>query len=430
MDNTLKEIAKKSKESSIKLNSLDKETRKKALINIAQALDKNRDLIKNANKKDLTRSTEENIAEPLIKRLKFDDKKIDEVIDGLYTLSNLEDTLGKEQWVEELAPGLNLKKITVPIGVLGIIFESRPDAFVQIAGLALKSGNALILKGGREALETNKILQELISQASIESGLPEGWIENLTTREEVNAMLDLDEYIDLIIPRGSNEFVSYIMDHTKIPVMGHADGICHTYVDKDADIDKAISICIDGKKQYVAVCNATETILVNEDIAEDFLPKLKDALEKEPKVLIKGDERTREIIDVFPATAEDWTAEYLDYTVAVKVVPSTEEAIKHINTYGSGHTDSIVSNNEETLNLFRSLVDSACVFTNCSTRFSDGLRFGFGAEVGISTGKIHARGPVGIDGLMTYKYVLDGNGDIVADFANGNREFTHIFKEQ
>lgn len=424
MQNIL-EQGKSAKNASIELSSLDTETRNNALKEIAKSLDENRDKIKEANDLDIKRSIEEQIDQPLIKRLKFDDKKIDDVIKGINDLIKTEDLINKVEWSKELAPGLILNKVWSPIGVLGIIFESRPDAFVQISSLALKSGNAVLLKGGREALETNRILESIIKEASKKAGVPENWIHNLETREDVNQLLDLDEYIDLIIPRGSNEFVRYIMDNTKIPVMGHADGICHTYIDSSADLDKAVEIAVDGKTQYPAVCNATETLLVHKDIAEDFLPLLKNAFDNGVQVQIKGDDRTRDIIEAEEATNEDWSTEYLDYILSIKVVDSEEEAINHINTFGSGHTDAIVSEDEAALDLFRNKVDSACVFTNCSTRFSDGYRFGFGAEVGISTNKIHARGPVGIEGLMIYKYLLDGNGDIVADFANGKREFTH-----
>ena len=324
----------------------------------------------------------------------------------------------------ELDEGLILDRISVPLGVLGIIFESRPDAFVQISTLALKSGNAVMLKGGREALRTNRALFESIKEGGKKAGLPDGWIQNLESREEVTEMLALDDCIDLIIPRGSNAFVRYIMDHSRIPVMGHADGICHTYIDKDADIDKAVKIAVDGKTQYPAVCNATETLLVHQDIAQAFLPAFKQAL-TEKHTELRGDEAVQKIIEVKPADDRDWKTEYLDYILSVKIVPDEQAAIDHINQFGSGHTDAIVTENTEAAELFTDGVDSACVFVNASTRFSDGYRFGFGAEVGISTSKLHARGPVGLEGLCTYKYVLHGNGDIVADYADGKKQFTH-----
>ena len=310
------------------------------------------------------------------------------------------------------------------MGVIGIIFESRPDALVQISSLCLKSGNSVLLKGGSEAKETNRILTSVIDEASQQAGLPKGWITLLESRSEVNEMLKMDEYIDLIIPRGSNEFVRYIMDHSRIPVMGHADGICHVYADRDADIDMAVKIIVDSKTQSVAVCNATETVLVHRDVADQLLPLLKAQLDKKD-VVIYGDEATCSIIDAKPATEDDWKKEYLDYIVSIRIVNDVDGAIEHINKYGSGHTDSIVTGNKTTALTFMNLVDSGNVFWNASTRFSDGFKYGFGAEVGISTSKLHARGPVGLDGLVSYKYMLIGNGQIVEDYATNRSKFEH-----
>lgn len=316
----------------------------------------------------------------------------------------------------------------MPDWVIGVIFESRPDALVQISTLCLKSGNAVLLKGGREAIRTNRILTELIQKATLEADIPQGWISLLESRDDVNQMLKLDKYIDLIIPRGSNEFVRYIMENSRIPVLGHADGICHCYVDSDADIKMAVDIVNDAKTQYVAVCNATETLLVHSAIASRFLPELKRKLD-ESNVELRGCERTQRIIEVKPASEEDWRTEYLDYILSVKIVDSIDEAIEHINTYGSGHTDAIITDNRGHAEKFMDLVDSGNVFWNCSTRFSDGFRYGFGAEVGISTSKIHARGPVGLDGLTIYKYKLIGKGHIVATMPNtGARSNTGPFR--
>jgi glutamate-5-semialdehyde dehydrogenase len=297
---------------------------------------------------------------------------------------------------------------------------------VQISTLCLKSGNAVLLKGGSEAAATNRVLAEVIAEASEKAGLPKGWIQLLETRQEVAEMLKLDEYIDLIIPRGSNELVRYIMNNTNIPVLGHADGICHVYVDGVADLDMAVNIAVDSKCQYVAVCNAAETLLVDEKIAKEFLPKVKAALEAN-NVEIRGCEKTRAIIDAKAATEQDWSSEYLDYIISIKIVAGLDEAIEHINHYGSNHTDAIVTNNKDKAAKFMDLVDSAGVFWNCSTRFGDGYRYGLGAEVGISTNKLHARGPVGLEGLILYKYRLFGTGQIVADYAgkNANKKFTH-----
>lgn len=421
---TMQQRGSAAREAAIKLGAMPADTRKQALIAVADALEAAKQDIYSANAKDLARAEEEGLAAPLLKRLKFDDEKLRDVTEGARGLAAMTDPVGNTVWCRALDDGLDLYKITTPLGVLGIIFESRPDAFVQISCLALKTGNAVMLKGGREALETNRALYKVIQETAQKAGLPDGWIQNLESREEVTEMLALDKYIDLIIPRGSNAFVRYIMDNSKIPVMGHADGICHTYVDKDCDIEKALRITVDSKTQYPAVCNATETLLVHKDVAQAFLPRFKAMLDDKHTVL-KGDEAVRSVVDVQPATEQDWKTEYLDYILSAKVVDSVDEAINHINKYGSGHTDGIVTENTATARHFTSLVDSACVFTNCSTRFSDGFRFGFGAEVGVSTSKLHARGPVGIDGLMTYKYVLQGHGDIVADYAEGRKHFLH-----
>ncbi|WP_027622690.1 glutamate-5-semialdehyde dehydrogenase [Acetivibrio clariflavus] len=420
----IKEVAYLAKKASIKLAATGTELKNKALMEIARLLELRKEEIFKANREDLKRSEEENLAAPLIKRLKFDENKLSEVISGINSLINLPDPVGKTLASTELDEGLELYKVSCPIGVIGVIFESRPDALVQISTLCLKSGNSVLLKGGREAINTNRILADIIKTATENTGIPSGWVQLLETRDDVNEMLKMDEYIDLIIPRGSNEFVRYIMENSNIAVLGHADGICHCYVDSGADLGMAVKIVVDSKTQYVAVCNATETLLVHKDVAKEFLPKLKEEMDKK-NVEMVGCERTKEIIDVIPASEEDWKTEYLDYKLSIKIVDSVEEAIDHINTYGSGHTDSIISNNKENVELFMNLVDSGNVFWNCSTRFSDGFRYGFGAEVGISTNKIHARGPVGLDGLVIYKYKLVGNGHIVADYANKTRSFTH-----
>lgn len=416
--------AKKAREASIKLAAMDTVSKNKALEAIMKALELNTDKIKAANAIDIENSEKEKVAEPLIKRLRFDEAKIQDVNAGIKSLVHLEDPVGKIQLQTELDDDLVLTRIACPIGVIGVIFESRPDALVQISTLCLKSGNAVLLKGGSEAKETNRILFEIIEKASTEAGMPEGWIALMESREDVNSILAMDHYIDLLIPRGSNSFVQYIMKNTNIPVMGHADGICHTFVDEFAKIDMAVDLVVDSKTQYVVVCNALETLLVHEKIADRFLPILKEALEQK-NVQIRGCERTRSIISCEVATDEDWQTEYLDYILSIKVVSGLEEAIAHINTYGSGHTDTIITENTVNTKIFMTLVDSANVFHNASTRFSDGFKYGFGAEVGISTSKIHARGPVGLEGLLIYKYQLEGNGQIVADYASKKKSFKH-----
>ena len=421
----IKQICVNASDASIKMAALDTQTKNNALAKIAEALLINKDKIIAANNIDLKRSEEENLASPLLKRLKFDENKINDVVEGIKSLIGLEDPAGKTLLSTLLDDGLELYKVTCPLGVIGIIFESRPDALVQISTLCLKSGNSVLLKGGREAIETNKALSDVIEEASVAAGLPKGWINLLESRDDVNEMLKMDEYIDLVIPRGSNEFVRYIMDHSRIPVMGHADGICHVYVDSAASIDMATRITVDSKTQYVAVCNAAETLLVNEDIAAEFLPILKTELDKK-NVEIFGDEGTQKIISVKPASEADWATEYLDYTISIKLVSDVDEAIKHINTYGSGHTDSIVTSDKAHALKFMNLVDSGNVFWNASTRFSDGFKYGFGAEVGVSTSKLHARGPVGLEGLVSYKYMLIGNGQIVDDYATNKKSFKHV----
>lgn len=418
------ELARRVKNSSIRLAAAKAEVKNKALKFIADSLTEQKNEIIKANRIDLDRSEKENLPAPLLKRLNFDEEKIADVVDGIHDLIKLEDPVGKTLLSTELDEGLELYKVTSPIGVIGVIFESRPDALVQIATLCLKSGNGVLLKGGSEAMETNRILAGVILDATMKAGIPEHWAALLETRSDVNDMLKMDSYIDLIIPRGSNEFVRYIMDNSRIPVLGHADGICHCYVDEKADLNMAVKIVTDSKTQYVAVCNAAETLLVHESIAPAFLPELKKLLDSK-KVEIVGCPRTLALIPAGPATPEDWKTEYLDYKLSIKIVSGLDEAVEHINTYGSGHTDSIITGDRERAIRFMDYVDSGNVFWNCSTRFSDGFRYGFGAEVGISTGKIHSRGPVGLDGLVIYKYKLIGNGHIVEDYANRTKTFKH-----
>ena len=421
---SIAEKAKKAKPASILLSAVKTDAKNAALAQIAEALKSRSAEIIAANQKDLRLAEKNKLASPLLKRLKFDEGKIADVCAGIETLIKLDDPVGQTLLATQLDEGLNLYKVSCPIGVIGIIFESRPDALVQISTLCLKSGNAAILKGGSEAANTNKILAKVIADATLKAGIPVGWIQLLENRQDVAEMLKMDDYIDLVIPRGSNEFVRYIMNHTNIPVLGHADGICHVYVDGQADIDMAVNITVDSKCQYVAVCNATETLLVDNKIAKEFLPKIKTALD-EKNVELRGCKKTRAIIKVKPATEKDWSTEYLDYILSIKVVNDVDEAIEHINHYGSHHTDAIVTQDKAAAEKFLDLVDSAGVFWNCSTRFCDGYRYGLGAEVGISTTKIHARGPVGLEGLLIYKWKLLGSGQIVADYAEGKKRFSH-----
>lgn len=421
----IREAAEKAKSASIRLSAAGSQVKNAALERIAGALEKDKAAIAAANRQDLAKAEAENLAAPLLKRLRFDEAKIDEAVAGLHSLIGLHDPVGVTLRAIELDEGLELYKVSCPIGVVGIVFESRPDALVQISSLCLKSGNAVLMKGGSEAARTNRILADIIGRETLAVGIPAGWLHLLEARSEVAEMLALEDCLDLIIPRGSNEFVRHIMENTNIPVLGHADGICHIFIDSQADLDMAVRITVDSKTQYVAVCNAAETLLVHKDIAAAVLPGLKAALEQK-EVEIRGCDETRRLIDVKAATEEDWRTEYLDLILAVKIVASLDEAIDHINRYGSRHTDVIVTADRQRGLRFMNYVDSANVFTNCSSRFSDGFRYGLGAEVGIGTGKIHARGPVGLEGLVIYKWLLIGNGNVVADYSGKNaKPFTH-----
>lgn len=419
---TIKEQAVKMKLDSSKMAATTLEERNSALENISKALIANKERIIKANEADLLKAEKDGLLAPVLKRLKFNEDKINDVVSGIKELISLSDPLGKMQMKRELDSDLLLVRESCPIGVIGVIFESRPDAMVQISTLCIKSGNCAILKGGSEAMNTNREIFSVIYNAAIEAGMPDNCMMQVEAREEISELLACNESVDLLIPRGSNAFVQYIMSNTKIPVMGHADGICHIYADKNLDVDKAIKIIIDSKTQYTAVCNATETLLVHKDAAEELLPKLNEAFKKK-MVEVRGTEDIREIIECEKATEEDFKTEYLDLIISIKTVNNIDEAIEHINKYGSHHTDCIITEDSKAAEKFMQYVDSAGVYHNCSTRFADGYRYGFGAEVGISTGKLHARGPVGLEGLCTYKYKMYGNGNIVADYAEGKRKF-------
>ena len=419
----MKEIAKKVKADSFLIMASSNEMRNTCLKNIIENLKKDKEHILAENKRDIENAENERISSSILSRLLFDEHKMDTVIAGINDLIKMPDPIGKITLKRELDEGLVLTRTTTPIGVIGVIFEARPDALVQIASLCIKSGNAAILKGGSEALLTNRALFESIKRAIKDSNLPEHALVQLEARSDVSELLSCYEYVDLLIPRGSNSFVKYIMDNTNIPVMGHADGICHTYVDEDFDLDKSIRILVDAKTQYPSACNTTETILVHKNAVDKLFPRLNKAF-NDARIKVFAH---KNIIDKFdnavPATDNSFHTEYLEKTVNVKTVDDIDEAINHINTYGSHHTDAILTNIDSNADYFMNRVDSANVYKNCSTRFADGFRYGFGAEVGISTGKLHARGPVGLEGLCTYKYKLYGNGDIVADYADGKKEF-------
>jgi len=436
------EKAKKAKSAALKLANATTGDRNKALLGIADLLDTSRGRILAANAKDVEVASgltkEGKLSKSLVERLKLDDSKIDEIIKSVRDVAKLDDPVGKTLSAIELDTDLELFQVSCPIGVIGAIFESRPDVLVQISSLCLKTGNAVMLKGGSEARNSNEALFDVVSKASSgDNGIPEGWIQLLETREEVSEMLKLNEHIDLLVPRGSEQFVKYIQDNTSIMVLGHSEGVCHVFVDRDAELDMAEDICYDAKVQYPAVCNAVETLLVDSAIASEFLPRMIDRYQK-AGVEVRGCAKTLEFLTDFKdrykyeigqikrASEADWRTEYNDLIISIRVVDGVDEAIEHVNHYGSAHTDAIVTANKETALKFMRFVDSSSLMHNASTRFSDGFRYGKGAEVGISTNKVHARGPVGLEGLVIYKYLIVGKGHVVAPYVGYDaKEFTH-----
>lgn len=408
------QIAKNAKDASLKIADLPTEIKNKALVKIADKIESAKDEIFDANKIDLENAQklvdEGKLSKSTFNRLVFSENKMRDMVAGIRDVANLDDPINKKLLVRELDNDLTLYKVSCPIGVLGIIFEARPDVIAQISSLAIKSANAVILKGGKESINTNKKILEVINSALSEvEEFPQNVVQQIFTHEEVAEMLKCDKYVNLIIPRGSNKLVRFIKDNTRIPVLGHADGICHIFVDKSADLEMAIKVVTDAKTQYPSACNAVETLLIHEDFEgkDNLLASL-------------------QLSDIqLVSEPESWAHEYGDKILAFKTVKSVDEAIEHINTYGSGHTDSIITKSVENAEKFMNKVDSAGVYFNASTRFADGFRYGFGAEVGISTNKTHARGPVGLEGLTIYKYKLVGNGNIVGDYVCGERQFHH-----
>ncbi len=408
------EIARKAKKASLEIADLAEEIKNSALINIARKIEEEKENIFQANNQDLiaAESLVESgeITRSTFNRLKLDENKFRDMVKGIKDIASLPDPVNKKLLVRELDKDLTLYKISCPIGVLGIIFEARPDVITQISSLAIKSSNAIILKGGKESINTNKKIMAVIQSALKETkGFPENVVNQVFTREDVAEMLKCDRYINLIIPRGGNKLVKFIKENTKIPVLGHADGICHIFVDESADLAMAQKVVTDAKTQYPSACNSVETLLIHKNFPQT--EALLGALELSEIKLIPN--------------PESWSFEYGDKILAYKFVDNLDEAIEHINTYGSGHTDCIITNNIENAEKFMNKVDSAGVYHNVSTRFADGFRYGFGAEVGISTNKTHARGPVGLDGLTIYKYKLLGSGQIVSDYTNGLKTFHH-----
>ena len=414
-DNDFLKMAQNAKSASLKMQGLSSDIKNEALITIARELKNNSGYIFESNKKDLALAQklveEGELSVSSFNRLKLDDNKMRDMIKGIEDVSKLDDPVNKVLLKRELDEGLTLYKVSCPIGVIGIIFEARPDVISQISALAIKSSNAVILKGGKEAVNTNTAVLEVINNAlSRVDKFPKHVLNQVFTREEALKMLNADKYIDLIIPRGGNKLVQFIKSNTKIPVLGHADGICHIYIDKSADIELAKKVVIDSKTQYPSACNSVETLLIHKDFA--YADELLNALKTSGVELIDN--------------PKSWHTEYSDLRLAYKFVESTEDAIKHINEHGSGHTDSIITEDKHEAEKFMDSVDSSGVYHNVSTRFADGFRYGFGAEVGISTNKTHARGPVGLEGLVIYKYKLKGSGQIVKDYVEGVKKFHHI----
>lgn len=423
----LTEIARQAKAAALILSRLSTETKNRVLLQMADQIEAHRGEIVEANRQDLEFARRENIPGPLVARLAVDEAKVLGMAQGIRSVAALPDPVGRVEAATELDEGLELTRVSCPIGVIGAIFESRPDAVPQISSLCFKSGNAVILKGGAEAQNSNRIIVELIQKAlSTVEGVPVAAVQLIETRAEVAEMLKQDRYINLIVPRGSNAFVRYVQENTKIPVLGHSEGLCHVYIDDEADREKALRVALDSKIQYPAACNAMETLLIHQDVAPELLPDLVSQF-REHQVEVVGCLKACSLVpDLKRAEEADWDAEYNDLKLAVKVVDDYQEAVDHINAHGSGHTDTIITENREKAGRFLNEVDSASVMVNASTRFADGFRFGLGAEIGISTNKTHARGPVGLEGLVIYKYQLVGTGQIVADYSGKEgKSFTH-----
>jgi glutamate-5-semialdehyde dehydrogenase len=431
-DSGIRQLIRRARRAAHVLATLSGERRNEALLGAANAIEARAQEILAANEKDCAAAQQAvergELSRAMFARLRTTERGIAEMAARVRDVARLPDPLHRRLSTTELDDDLVLHKETCPLGVIGVVFESRPDVVPQISSLALKSGNAVCLKGGAEAAETNAVLVSIWRDAlTAFPDIPADSVVLIHTREDVAHILTLHEEIDLIVPRGSDQFVRYVTENSRIPVLGHGEGICHVYVHSDADLQKAIDVAYDSKVQYPAVCNAVETLLVHEEIAPVFLP-LMIAEYRKAGVEVRGCSRTLELAkgqEVIPATEEDWKKEYSDLIISVKVVDGVNEAIEHINRYGSRHTESIVTESHDVASRFMEFVDAANVFQNASTRFSDGFRYGLGAEVGISTGKLHARGPVGLEGLTIYKYKLFGKGQTVASYSKGQRTFKH-----
>ncbi len=406
--------ARKAKSAMRVLSRSSVDVRNNALLAMAESLRSAKDRIQEANRIDLDTGEKTGLAAPLMQRLLIDDKKIDRMVDNLRQVAALPDPIGAVISMGERPNGLKIGTVRVPIGVVGVVYESRPDVTVEVSALCIKSGNGVILRGGSEAIHSNTALAQILSDTAAVEGVTDAiQFVDTTDRQAVYELIRLPEYIDLVIPRGSNEFVQFLMRESEVPVLGHADGICHIYVDEAAELDMATKLCMNAKVGYkVAVCNAVETLLVHNAVAEKYLPVICEQLRK-ADVEVRGCERTRQIYPAaHPATEQDWHTEYLDYILSIRVVDDIGTAIDHIETYGSHHSDAIITESYTAAQRFLKEVDSAAVYVNASTVFTDGYEFGLGAEVGISTQKLHSRGPMGLEGLTTYKYIVYGNGQV------------------
>jgi glutamate-5-semialdehyde dehydrogenase len=411
----IEEMGRKAREAALTLATLPEEKKNEILKAMAAGIRDASSEILEANARDLAAGEEGGLAPAMLDRLRLDSERLEAVAAGVEKVATLPDPVGEilDEW--ERPNGIRIQKLRVPIGVIGIIYESRPNVTSDAAVLCLKSGNATILRGGSEAIHSNRALAKALQAGGERAGLPEGAIQLIpfTDRESVAAMAGMDQYLDLIIPRGGKGLIEAVVSQARMPVIKHYDGICHAYVHPKADLKMATEIVVDSKTQKPSVCNALETLLVDEAVAGEFLPKVAEAL-KAKSVELRGDARTREFIEATEATDEDWVTEYLDLILSIKVVPSQQAAMDHINTYSSQHTEVIVTEDETAAETFLRGLDSACVFHNCSTRFSDGEEFGFGAEIGISTDKLHARGPMGLRELTSYQYRVRGEGQLKA----------------
>ena len=413
IDHMVSDKAKAAKSGMRILSLVSSEVRNNALQAMASAIRDNRGSILAANKIDMKNGLADCLADPLMKRLELDDKKIEIMADNLVQVAALPEPIGQIDSMWERPNGLRIGTVRVPIGVIGVIYESRPNVTVEVAALCIKSGNGVLLRGGSEAISSNTVIAGILQKSAKDFGLDQAiQFVNITDRQAVQSMIAKHELIDLIVPRGSNEFIRYIMKNSEIPVVGHADGVCHVFIDQNADLEMATEIAINSKTQYVAACNAMETLLVHQRVAQTFLPRIQVRLDQEG-VELRGCKTSQSICpDMLTANSEDWSTEYLDKILSIRIVDDFDQAVDHINKYGSHHSDAIITKDYATAQKFLKVVDSAAVYVNSSTRFTDGYEFGLGAEVGISTQKLHCRGPMGLEGLTSYKYVIYGDGQI------------------